>query len=72
MPGHLPANFFNKEIEIKDRVAIMLFKLKQVFLSTYPGCQRSSRSPAARSVRASSARRFASLVSRQLVSEEKR
>ena len=32
--GHLPANFFTEEIEIKDRVAIMLFKLKSVFVST--------------------------------------
>ena len=31
---HLPANFFTEEIEIKDRVAIMLFKLKSVFVST--------------------------------------
>ena len=29
MPGHLPANFFTKEMEIKDRVAIMLFNLSQ-------------------------------------------
>ena len=26
--------FFTEEIEIKDRVAIMLFKLKSVFVST--------------------------------------
>ena len=32
--GHLPVNFFTEEIEIKDRVAIMLFKLKSVFVST--------------------------------------
>ena len=32
--GHLPANFFTEEIEIKDRAAIMLFKLKPVFVST--------------------------------------
>ena len=33
--GHLPANFFTEEIElIKDRVAIMLFKLQSVFVST--------------------------------------
>ena len=32
--GHLPANCFTEEIEIKDRVAIMLFKLKPAFL--YP------------------------------------
>ena len=32
--GHLPANCFTEEIEIKDRVAIMLFKLKSVFVST--------------------------------------
>ena len=32
--GHLPANFFTEEMEIKDRVAIMLFKLKSVFVST--------------------------------------
>ena len=32
--GHLPANFFTEEIEIKDRVAIMLFKLKSDFVST--------------------------------------
>ena len=32
--GHLPANFFTEEIEIKDRVATMLFKLKLVFVST--------------------------------------
>ena len=32
--GHLLANFFTEEIEIKDRVAIMLFKLKSVFVST--------------------------------------
>ena len=31
--GHLPANCFTEEIEIKDRVAIMLFKLKSVFVS---------------------------------------
>ena len=34
MSGHLPANFFTEEIEIKDRVGIMLFKLKSVFVST--------------------------------------
>ena len=35
MSGHLPANFFfTEEIEIKDRVAKMLFKLKSVFVST--------------------------------------
>ena len=32
--GHLLANCFTEEIEIKDRVAIMLFKLKSVFVST--------------------------------------
>ena len=32
--GHLPANFFTEEIEINDRVATMLFKLKSVFVST--------------------------------------
>ena len=32
--GHLPVNFFTEEIEIKDKVAIMLFKLKSVFVST--------------------------------------
>ena len=32
--GHLSAKFFTEEIEIKDRVAIMLFKLKSVFVST--------------------------------------
>ena len=32
--GQLPANFFTEEIEIKDRVAIMLFKSKSVFVST--------------------------------------
>ena len=32
--GHLPANCFIEEIEIKDRVAIMLLKLKSVFVST--------------------------------------
>ena len=33
--GHLPANFFfTEEIEINDRAAIMLFKLKSVFVST--------------------------------------
>ena len=31
--GHFPANCFTEEIEIKDRVAIMLFKLKSVFVS---------------------------------------
>ena len=32
--------FFNKEIEIKDRVAIMLFKLKSVFFLEMTGtCQ---------------------------------
>ena len=30
--GHLPANFSTEEIEIKDRVALML--LKSVFVST--------------------------------------
>ena len=30
----MPANFFTEEIEIKDGVAIMLFKLKSVFVST--------------------------------------
>ena len=34
MSGLLPANFFTEEIEIKDRVTIMLFKLKSVFVST--------------------------------------
>ena len=34
MSGHLPANCFTEDIEIKDRVAIMLFKLKSVFVST--------------------------------------
>ena len=34
MSGHLPANFFTEEIEIKDRVAIMFFQLKSVFQST--------------------------------------
>ena len=33
MSGHLPANCFIEEIEIKDRVAITLFKLKSVFVS---------------------------------------
>ena len=32
--GNLPENYFTEEIEIKDRVAIMLFKLKSVFVST--------------------------------------
>ena len=32
--GHLPANSFTEEIEIKDRVAIMLFKFKSVSVST--------------------------------------
>ena len=32
--GHLPENFFTEEIEIKDRVAIMLFKWKSVCVST--------------------------------------
>ena len=32
--GHLLANFFTEEIEIKDKVALMLFKLKSVFVST--------------------------------------
>ena len=32
--GHLPANFFTEETEIKDTVAKMLFKLKSVFVST--------------------------------------
>ena len=30
----MPANFFTEEIEIKDRVAIMLFTLNSVFVST--------------------------------------
>ena len=34
MSGHLPVNFFTEEIDIKDRVAIMLFKLKSVFVFT--------------------------------------
>ena len=34
MSGHLPANCFTEEIEIKDRVAILLFKWKSVFVST--------------------------------------
>ena len=34
--GHLPANVFTEEIEMKDRVAIMLFILNSVFVST--GC----------------------------------
>ena len=34
--GYLPANFFTEEIEMKDRVAIMLFKLNSDFVST--GC----------------------------------
>ena len=42
--GHLPANCFTEEIEIKDRVAIMLFKLKSVFVST----GRDSDKPAAK------------------------
>ena len=32
--GHLPANCFTEKIEIKDKVAIMLFKLRSVFVST--------------------------------------
>ena len=32
--GHLPANFFTEELEIKDRVGVMLFKLKSGFEST--------------------------------------
>ena len=32
--GHLLANFFTEEMEIKDRVAIMLYKLKSVSVST--------------------------------------
>ena len=33
MSGHLPANCFTEEIEIKDRVPILSFKLKSVFVS---------------------------------------
>ena len=36
MSGHLPANFFTEEIEINDRVAIMLLKLNSVVVSM--GC----------------------------------
>ena len=38
--GHLPVNFFTEEIEIKDRVAVMLFKLKSVFVSSHGTRQR--------------------------------
>ena len=35
--------FFTEEIEIKDRVAIMLFKLKSFFLSTGPDSDKPER-----------------------------